>query len=74
MSRVSFYYKDSQFVTSHRSELYGPADFLGEKTKLYYKTHHVLQSMSRYAVVFYIKLFQEYYLMILLFQQAVEAC
>ncbi|PSN34460.1 hypothetical protein C0J52_20178 [Blattella germanica] len=28
VSSVAFYYKDNQFVTSHRSELYGPIDFL----------------------------------------------
>jgi hypothetical protein len=27
---VSLYYKERQFVTSHRGELYGPADFLGK--------------------------------------------
>ncbi|RZF47249.1 hypothetical protein LSTR_LSTR004958 [Laodelphax striatellus] len=27
-SRLSIYYKDAQFITSHRSELYGLADFL----------------------------------------------
>jgi hypothetical protein len=27
---VSFYYKERQFVTSRRGELYGPADFLGK--------------------------------------------
>ncbi|XP_039300237.1 pickpocket protein 28 [Nilaparvata lugens] len=27
-SRLTIYYKDAQFITSHRSELYGLADFL----------------------------------------------
>jgi hypothetical protein len=30
---ATFYYKDRQFVTSRRGELFGPTDFLG---KVYY--------------------------------------
>jgi hypothetical protein len=30
IARVAFYYKERQYVTSRRGELYGPADFLGK--------------------------------------------
>lgn len=29
LARLIIYYKDNQFITSHRNELYGYADFLG---------------------------------------------
>lgn len=28
MTRVNIFFKDTQFITSRRSELYGPTDFL----------------------------------------------
>jgi hypothetical protein len=30
IAKVAFYYKERQYVTSRRGELYGPADFLGK--------------------------------------------